>query len=96
VPRSRAGTPLCRDKRRHARLKLDSLPNASGGIDAQAVDLHHSGVALQLDEVAPPIKGAREQPERRGSFHHDVCLRSRAKQGVNDFDRPRGVAETVP
>ena len=54
------------------------------------------GIALQLDELASSMKGTREQPEGRGGFHHDVRLRARAKHGVDDLDRARGMAETVP
>ena len=32
----------------------------------------------------------------RGGFHDDLRLSLRAEQGLDDFNRARGVAETVP
>ena len=81
---------------RQALLKLDSLPNAACGVHVQAVDLHHPRIALQFDELTSPLKGAGEQPERRGGFHHDVRLRPCAEQRVDDRGCARRVAETVP
>ena len=80
----------------HEVLECRSAPDAFCGVDIQAVDLNHPGIAVQADQVAPVAKCVREQTERRARSYRHLRVRACPKESADDFDGARGVAETVP
>ena len=76
-------------------LELDSLPDGFLSVHRQTVDLNHTGIASEIDELASAVKRVREQVKRGGRFDDDVGVGSRAQRGADNLDHARRMAESV-
>jgi hypothetical protein len=64
-------------------------------VEAQAVDLHDAGVALDLCELDHRPRRAPDEPRRHHRPHDQSNVGTTIRDGVEELDRTGGVAEPV-
>jgi hypothetical protein len=76
-------------------MEVPSLCDSGGLVEPQTVDLHDAGVDRTIVEDDRRRKSAIEEVPRDGGPQDDADMWPAPREGVDDFDLPRRVAEAV-